>query len=98
MSIESECLDILKDAGVDVNSEIDFDVNGEVKTLSLKYILDAYMLASDESKLVFLTTLKKSVDEDVLGIDKFFEGMGQLLLMTHLSKKYDLRKDDTTIS
>ena len=84
MSVESQCLDILNDAGIDVNSEIDFDVNGEVK--------------SEESKLVFLTTLKKSVDEDVLGIDKFFEGMGQLLLMTHLSKKYNLSKDDTIIS
>jgi len=90
MSIKSECLEILKDAGIDPNSEIDFDINGELQSLSLKYILDTYMLASDESKLVFITALKKALDEDVLGIDKFFEGMGQLLLMTHLSQKFDI--------
>ena len=58
MSVESECLDILKDAGINPASEIDFDVNGEIKSLSLQYIIDTYMSASDESKLVFLTTLK----------------------------------------
>jgi len=88
MSIESECLDILNNAEIDPLSEIDFDINGEIKSLSLKYILDTYMMASDESKLVFVTTLKKALDEDVLGINKFFEGMGQLLLMTHLSEKF----------
>ena len=89
MSIEAQCLDILREEGVDENSEIDFGVNGEVKTLSLKYILDTYMLASQESQLVFLTALKKSANEDVLGIDKFFEGMGQLLLMSHLSQNFN---------
>ena len=88
MSVESECLDILKDAGINPASEIDFDVNGEIKSLSLQYIIDTYMSASDESKLVFLTTLKKSRTQDTLGIDQFFEGMGQLLLMSHLSDKF----------
>ena len=88
MSIKEECLDILNNAGIDPNSEIDFDVNGDLKSLSFIYILDAYMLASEESKLVFLTTLKKSMKKDELGIDKFFEGMGKLLLMTHLSKMF----------
>lgn len=90
MSVKSKCLEILSDAGVDVNSEIDFNINGEVKSLSLKYILDTYMLASSESKLIFLTALQKSVNEDVLGIDKFFESMGQLLLMSHLSQKFNI--------
>lgn len=88
MSVESECFSILKDAGINPASEIDFDVNGEVKSLSLQYIIDTYMLASEESKLVFLSALKKSIDEDVLGVYKFFEGMGQLLLMSHLSDKF----------
>lgn len=88
MSIESECYDILKDAGINPASEIDFDVNGEIKSLSLQYIIDTYMLASEESKLVFLAALKKSLTQDTLGIDQFFEGMGQLLLMSHLSDKY----------
>lgn len=90
MSVESECFDILKDAGINPASEIDFDVNGEVKSLSLQYIIDTYMSASDESKLVFLTALKKSRTQDTLGIDQFFEGMGQLLLMSHLSDKFSV--------
>lgn len=89
MSIEEECLNILKDAGINPASEIDFDVNGEIKSLSLQYIIDTYMLASQESRLVFLTALKKSLTKDTLGIDQFFEGMGKLLLMSHLSSKFD---------
>ncbi len=90
MSIKEQCLNILKTAGIDSASEIDFRVNEEMHSLSIEYILDTYMLASQESQLLFLTTLKKSVDADVLGIDKFFEGMGQLLLMSQLSKRFDI--------
>ena len=90
MSIKEQCLDILKIAGIDSASEIDFKVNEEMHSLSIKYILDTYMLASQESQVLFLTTLKKSVDADILGIDKFFEGMGQLLLMSQLSEKFDI--------
>ncbi len=90
MNVKSQCMKILEEAGIDPKSEIDFEVNKEKHSLSLKYILDTYMLASEESKLVFLTALKKSVHEDTLGIDKFFEGMGQLLLMTHLSQKFEI--------
>ena len=46
------------------------------------------MQASEESRLVFVTALKKAVDVEEMGIAKFFEGMGQLLLMTHLSDKF----------
>ncbi len=48
------------------------------------------MKASKESQLVFLTALKKSIDAKDMGVDRFFEGMGQLLLMTHLSDKIDI--------
>ncbi len=90
MNIKQECLNILRASGIDSASEIDFRVNEEVHALSIEYILDTYMLASQESQLLFLTTLKKSVDADALGIDKFFEGMGQLLLMSQLSEKFDI--------
>ncbi|MEA1956716.1 MAG: hypothetical protein U9N02_09540 [Campylobacterota bacterium] len=89
MSIELECKNILKKEGINPASEIDFDVNGEVHSLSLEYIIDTYMQASDESKLVFVDALKKSTSANEMGINKFFEGMGQLLLMTHLSDKFD---------
>jgi len=89
-NISNECKKVLEDEGIDSGSIIDFDVNGKVHSISFEYIIDTYMQASDESKLVFLTALKKSVDTKDMGVDKFFEGMGQLLLMTHLSEKFNV--------
>ena len=88
--IEQKCKELLVAEGIDINSEIDFDVNDKLHTLSFKYIIETFMQASNESQLVFLTALKKSIDTKDMGVDRFFEGMGQLLLMTHLSKKIDI--------
>ncbi|MCK9492551.1 MAG: hypothetical protein M0Q24_10745 [Sulfurimonas sp.] len=88
--IEQKCKQILIDEGIDVASTIDFEVNEKVHTLSFAYIIETFMSASQESKLVFYEALKKSVDAKDMGVDRFFEGMGQLLLMTHLSKKIEL--------
>jgi hypothetical protein len=87
--MKEECLEILHEKGINPISSIDFDVNGELHSLSFEWIIDAYMQASQESKLVFLTALKKAVTADNMGIEKFFEGMGRLLLMTHLSKNIE---------
>ena len=89
MNQKEQCLKILKEKGINSASEIDFNVDGKVHSLSLEYIIDTYMQASDNSKLVFISAMKKASDEDEMGIDKFFEGMGQLLLMTHLSDKFN---------
>jgi hypothetical protein len=89
MSIANDCRVLLKKEGINSQSSIDFDVNGEVMTLTLDYIIDTYMQASDESQLVFYSALKKSLETKSMGIEKFFEGMGQLLLMTHLSDKFE---------
>ena len=88
MDIAKECRNIVRDAGINPASSIDFEVNGEVMTLTLEYIIDAYMQASTESQLVFYSALKKSLVSKEMGIEKFFEGMGQLLLMTQLSDKF----------
>ncbi len=85
-----ECLDILDAHGINPASEIDFDVNGKTHSLSLRYIIDTYMSASEDSQIVFLTALKKAISSNEMGINKFFEGMGQLLLMSHLSEKFDV--------
>ncbi|QOY52278.1 hypothetical protein [Candidatus Sulfurimonas baltica] len=85
--IQQQCKQILTEEGIDIFSEIDFDVNGEVHTLSFNYIIETFMGASDESQLVFLTALQKALEAKEMGANKFFEGMGQLLLMTHLSEK-----------
>ena len=88
--IEKKCKELLVTEGIDINSEIDFDVNDKTHTLSFKYIIETFMQASQESQLVFITALQKSIDAKDMGVDRFFEGMGQLLLMTHLSNKIEV--------
>lgn len=81
------CKELLKTEGIDVLSRIDFDVNGELKSLTFEYIIDTFMMASYDSKAIFLNALEKSIDSKDGGVEKFFESMGQLLLMTHMSNQ-----------
>ena len=88
MDIAKECKELLKNAGINSQSNIDFDVNGEVMSMTLEEIIETYMQASQESQLVFLRALQKAAESDAMGIEQFFEGMGKLLLMTQLSEKF----------
>lgn len=89
-TIEEKCKELLIQEDIDINSEIDFDVNGKTHTLSFSYIIESFMQASEASQQVFLAALQKAVDAKNMGVDKFFESMGQLLLMTHLSSKIEV--------
>lgn len=86
-TVSQKCKKLLLEENIDSNSNIDFDVNGKVHSMTFEYIVDTYMQASEESQEVFLSALKKSIHTKDMGVNKFFEGMGQLLLMTHLSDK-----------
>ena len=86
-SIKEQCKNIIKREGINLSSSIDYDINGEVQSLSIEWIIDSYMQASAESHQVFLDALKLSLEAKGMGVDKFFEDMGQLLLMSHLSDK-----------
>ena len=88
-SVSDECKKLLLEESINTDSSIDFDVNGELHSMTFEYIIDTYMKASEESQLVFVAALQKAVAVDNMGVDKFFEGMGQLLLMTHLSDKFE---------
>lgn len=83
--IEQECKNLLLKRGIDLYSSIDFDVNGEIHSFTFQEIIEIYMKASYESQLVFFSALQKS--SDAMGEEQFFEGMGKLLLMSHLSEK-----------
>ena len=85
--IKDEIITTLTMQGIDLDSSIDYEVNKKPYTLSYRFIIDSYMQGSEEAKLVFLTALKKAQKAGNIGIEKFFEGMGQLLLMGSLSKK-----------
>ncbi len=89
-TVSQKCKKLLLEENIDTSSNIDFDVNGKVHSMTFEYIVDTYMQASMESQEVFLSALKKSINAKGMGIDNFFEGMGQLLLMTHLSNKIEV--------
>jgi hypothetical protein len=89
-TIAQQCKDIVKREGINLASAIEYDVNGEVHTLSIESIIDSYMQSSPEQHQVFLDAMKLSLEAKGMGIDKFFEHMGQLLLLTHLSEKIDV--------
>jgi hypothetical protein len=84
--LEKKCKQLLLQENIDADSEIDFDVNGATHTLSYAYIIETFMQASQESQLVFVVALQKAIEAEKIGVEKFFQGMGQLLLMTHLSE------------
>ena len=44
--IEQKCKELLNEKNVDLLSEIDFDVNGKVHTLSFEYIIEAQYFLS----------------------------------------------------
>ena len=88
--IEQECKDIIRDKGINLKSVIEYDVNGEVHSLSLEWIIESFMKASEESQQMFLSALKTAIATKDTGIDEFFEQMGQLILMTHLSDKLEV--------
>lgn len=85
--IKKEILILLANQDISVDSNVDFNVNGKVVNLSYRFIIDSYMQASQEAQLVFLAALRKSQKAGQMGVEKFFEGMGQLLLMGSLSNK-----------
>lgn len=87
MKIATKCRELLENKGINPASKIDFDVNGEVHTLTFDSIIESFMMASKHSQEAFREALKKASESGDDGVQKFFEAMGQLLLMTHLSKK-----------
>lgn len=86
-TIQEQCKDIIKREGINLQSAIEYNVNDKIHTLTIEWIIDAYMQASEETHQVFLDALKLSLEAKGMGIDKFFEDMGQLILMSHLSQK-----------
>ena len=87
-STKQECKKIIKNEGINLQSAIEYDVNGEIHSLTIESIVDSYMEASKESQEIFLSALKTSLETKENKLGDFFENMGQLLLMTHLSDKF----------
>jgi len=86
--IEKEIFTQLTMKGISIETKIDYMVNNKPYSLTYQFIIESYMKAGEESKLVFLRAFQKAQKAGQMGIEKFFEGMGQLLLMGSLSQKF----------
>lgn len=82
-----ECRALLLEEGINPASAIEYTVNETIHVLSLQQIIESYMQASEEAQVLFVAALKKAIGTNSMGIEKFFEGMGKLLLMSQFSEK-----------
>ena len=85
--VYQKIITLLTMQGIDLESVIEYKVNEKPYALTYRFIIESYMKASDDAKLVFLSALEKSQKAGEIGMEKFFEGMGKLLLMGSLSTK-----------
>ena len=74
---------------INTDSKVSFVVNTQAYLLSFEEIIDSFMMASKDSQDIFLHGFESALDLGEEGVERFFEGMGQLLLMSHLSEKFE---------
>jgi len=74
---------LLIDKKINPSSTIEYDINGEIHTISLEWIIDAYL--QTEKKEYFEELCEKVMQGRNENIETFFQKMGQLVLMSSLS-------------
>lgn len=81
----TQCKQSLLDKNINPMSSIEYDINGEIHTLSLEWIISAYL--QTEKKEFFIELFEKVLQGSNKDIEVFFQQMGQLILMSSLSQK-----------
>lgn len=77
------CKKILLEEGINPVSTIEYEINGEIRTVTLEWIIESFMGASDETKQLFYDSLKKiAVAKNRLAMKEYFENMGKLLILS----------------
>lgn len=79
------CKESLLDRGINPASFIEYEINGELHTLTLEWIVSAFL--KTEKKELFMDLFNKVLKQSDADIETFFEQMGQLVLMSSLSEK-----------
>ena len=74
---------LLLDKNINPISSIEYDINGEIHTLTLEWIIQAYL--KTEKKDFFMEMLEKVIQGSQDDVESFFQQMGQLVLMSSLS-------------
>lgn len=77
------CKKLLLEEGVNPASTIEYEVNGETKTVTLEWIIEAFMGGAEETKTLFYTSLKKIAGtKNRHALKEYFENMGKLLILS----------------
>ena len=79
-----KCKASLLERNINPASSIEYDINGEIHTLSLEWIIEAYL--KTEKKEFFIELFEKVLQGSDADIEQFFQQMGQLILLSSLSK------------
>lgn len=79
-----KCKQLLLDKQINPISSIEYEINGELHTLSLEWIIEAYL--KTEKKDLFLELFEKVMQGSQDDVETFFQQMGQLILMSSLSQ------------
>ena len=82
-----KCKQSLLDHNINPASSIEYEINGEIHTLSLEWIIEAFL--KTEKKALFVELFEKVLHKSDAEIEQFFQQMGQLILMSSLSDKAD---------
>jgi len=80
-----ECKKSLLEHNINPVSSIEYDINGEIHTLTLEWIIEAFL--KTEKKELFMELFKKVLKGSDHDIEQFFQQMGQLILMSSLSEQ-----------
>jgi hypothetical protein len=79
------CKQSLSSRNINPASSIDYSINERVYTMRLDEIISAYLKA--EKHELFVELFEKALKKSDRDIEKFFQQMGQLLLMSSLSTR-----------
>ena len=82
-----KCKQSLLDHNINPISSIEYDINGEIHTISLEWIIEAFL--KTEKKELFMELFKKVLKGSDSDIEQFFQQMGQLILMSSLSEQVE---------
>ena len=79
----SACRKILVEAGVNPASTIEYKINESTQTVTLEWIMEAFLNGSEETKNLFASSLKKVAEtKNPLAMKEYFENMGKLLILS----------------
>ncbi len=86
------CKDILLSKNINPASTIEYDVNGKIYTVTLEWIIESYAQGNEKTQALFLSSLQTIAGTNSFNIKKYFEDMGQMIMLTSFSN------NDTNIS